>query len=144
MKEDILRLRALGYTYNQIRDELGCSKGTIAYHLGEGQKEKTRSRTRDIRAGNALKIRQIKEESGCVDCGEKYPHFMLEFDHLPGHEKLGNPVSLGRKYSWQKALEEIAKCEIVCANCHKIRSYVRGQTQHKDLTEPLESGIIEI
>lgn len=41
-KENILRLRAEGKTYNQIQAELGCSKGTISYHCGEGQKEKNR------------------------------------------------------------------------------------------------------
>lgn len=36
----ILALRTEGKTYNQIRDELNCSKGTIAYYCGDGQKEK--------------------------------------------------------------------------------------------------------
>ena len=131
MKEDIFRLRALGYAYAQIQKELGCSKGTIAYHLGEGQVEKSRTRLNRIRTRQAQQLRQIKEESGCVDCGEKYPHFMLEFDHLPGTEKVGGPGELARTRSWKLALKEIAKCEVVCANCHKIRSYVRGQTGHK-------------
>ena len=43
-KDDILRLRAEGKSYREIESELGCSKGTIAYHLGEGQKEKTLKR----------------------------------------------------------------------------------------------------
>ena len=41
MKQRILELREQGKTYRQIREELGCSKGTISYHLGIGQKEKT-------------------------------------------------------------------------------------------------------
>lgn len=44
MKEEILRLRSLGYTYNQIATELGCSKGTISYHCGDGQKIKHENR----------------------------------------------------------------------------------------------------
>lgn len=43
-KEDILRLREEGKSYREIESQLGCSKGTIAYHLGEGQKEKTLNR----------------------------------------------------------------------------------------------------
>lgn len=46
MKEKILNLRSEGKTYNQIIEILGCSKGTIAYHCGEGQKEKTKIRRR--------------------------------------------------------------------------------------------------
>jgi 5-methylcytosine-specific restriction endonuclease McrA len=40
VKEKILELRALGYSYKKIQDEIKCSKGTISYHCGEGQKEK--------------------------------------------------------------------------------------------------------
>jgi DNA-binding CsgD family transcriptional regulator len=42
IKEKILELRSKGYNYNQIKDAIGCSKGTISYHCGKGQKEKTR------------------------------------------------------------------------------------------------------
>ena len=45
MKEDILKLRNEGKTYNEIQEILGCSKGTISYHCGEGQKEKTNKRS---------------------------------------------------------------------------------------------------
>lgn len=44
-KEEILRLRAEGKSYREIQAELGCSKGTISYHLGDGQKEKTYQKT---------------------------------------------------------------------------------------------------
>jgi len=46
MKEKILKLRGEGKTYNEIKELLGCSKGTISYHCGEGQKEKWRIRQR--------------------------------------------------------------------------------------------------
>jgi 5-methylcytosine-specific restriction endonuclease McrA len=44
VKDEILRLRKLGYSYPQIQAKLKCSKGTISYHCGEGQKEKTNQR----------------------------------------------------------------------------------------------------
>jgi len=44
MKEDILKLRAEGKSYNEIQKLLGCSKSTIAYHCGSGQKDKTKKR----------------------------------------------------------------------------------------------------
>lgn len=46
MKEKILALRGQGFTYNAIQKELGCSKSTISFHCGEGQKEKSRERNR--------------------------------------------------------------------------------------------------
>jgi transposase len=124
-KENILILHAEGKSYRQIQEILGCSKGTIAYHLGKGQIEKTRTRTTRSRTLAKRKIWDIKEESGCVDCKEKYPHYMLDFDHLPEFEKLGSPTEIVHKYSWEKAMEEISKCDIVCANCHKIRTWQR-------------------
>lgn len=126
-KENILRLRAEGKSYREIQEKLNCSKGTIAYHIGSGQKEKTLSRTRDIRSQHTEKLRKIKEDSGCVDCKEKYPHFILQFDHLPEYEKFGIVSNIARRYSWEKALKEIEKCDIVCANCHSIRTWNRKQ-----------------
>lgn len=131
-KENILRLRAEGKTYNQIRDELGCSKGTIAYHCGTGVKEKTKQRNVSTRDRQILSLREYKEKVGCVDCGEKYPHWMLDFDHLPEHEKLGSPTHLVRTLSVEKAWEEVFKCNVVCPNCHRIRSYARGTMRFKD------------
>ena len=60
MKEQILQLRAQGKTYNEIKEQLGCSKGTIAYHCGEGQKEKTKERTIQSRRGvRSIVLRKI-------------------------------------------------------------------------------------
>lgn len=44
MKERILKLRNAGKSYKEIKKELGCSLSTIAYHCGDGQKEKTKTR----------------------------------------------------------------------------------------------------
>jgi len=46
MKEKIIELRALGYSYNAIAKQLGCSKGLISYHCGDGQKEKNKNRNK--------------------------------------------------------------------------------------------------
>ena len=54
LKEKILELRSLGNTYNQIKNILGCSKGTISFHCGQGQKEKSRSRLAKRRKNNPL------------------------------------------------------------------------------------------
>lgn len=44
MQTEILALHKKGYSYKKIQEQLGCSKGTISYHLGKGQKEKTKQR----------------------------------------------------------------------------------------------------
>jgi hypothetical protein len=51
---------------------------------------------------------------------------MLQFDHLPQYEKVDLVINIARRYSWDRALEEIKKCEVVCANCHSIRTWSRN------------------
>jgi hypothetical protein len=71
-------------------------------------------------------LNDIKSASGCVDCGYNEHVFVLQFDHVRG-EKLFN-VSIGcYKRGWAAIMEEVAKCEVVCANCHLVRSATRGE-----------------
>ena len=60
MKEEILKLRAEGKTYNQIKEILNCSKSTISYYCGEGQKEKTLNRERKRRKETVISRRVEK------------------------------------------------------------------------------------
>jgi len=55
MKEKILKLRAEGKTYNQIKEILGCSTSTISYHCSDGQKEKNSKRNKEFFNKNPMK-----------------------------------------------------------------------------------------
>lgn len=57
LKPRILNLREKGYTYSQIQNELNCSKSTISFHLGEGQKEKVLQRQKKHRKKNPLSVK---------------------------------------------------------------------------------------
>jgi len=58
----------------------------------------------------------------CVDCHELHPFYAMDFDHrTPIHKTSEVPRLLGR-VSTPRLLDEIAKCDIVCANCHRIRT----------------------
>lgn len=50
LKEKILELRKQGFSYNQISRKLNCSKGSISYHIGDGQREKSKLRVKSLRA----------------------------------------------------------------------------------------------
>lgn len=60
MKEQILKLRSEGKTYNQIAEILKCSKSTICYHCGPGQKEKFKERSNKFRSENKINSRVHK------------------------------------------------------------------------------------
>lgn len=59
----------------------------------------------------------------CVDCGEDDP-LVLEFDHR-GDKKFGIAAGI-RTRNWETVLEEMAKCDVVCANCHRRRTARRS------------------
>lgn len=71
-------------------------------------------------------MRNYKLERGCMDCGYDKHWCALEFDHRPGEVKLFEPHTLKCVGSWQQMLDEIAKCDVVCSNCHRIRTWERG------------------
>lgn len=56
-----------------------------------------------------------------MDCGYNAHHSALQFDHVRG--KKSRNVCDAR--SIKQAIIEIAKCEVVCANCHAVRTFIR-------------------
>lgn len=66
-----------------------------------------------------------KEAAGCADCRNKFPHYVLEFDHKPEFNKIDVVYRVLRNYGPEAAWAEVKKCDVVCSNCHKVRSYVR-------------------
>lgn len=84
-----------------------------------------KSRMKRVRADYFKKILEIKKANPCKDCGFNNP-LVLQFDHI-SDDKFDNVTTMVRKgASWKRILEEIAKCEIVCANCHQIRTFKRN------------------
>lgn len=76
-----------------------------------------------IAAERTALLMAFLREHPCVDCGEDDP-LVLEFDHLRDKKFA---ISRGiRDRGWQDVLDEIAKCDVVCANCHRRRTARRG------------------
>jgi hypothetical protein len=70
-------------------------------------------------------LRQQKDVP-CADCGVKYPSYVLHFHHrVPAQKKF----TIGRGAITQIAMErlvrEVAKCDVLCANCHAERTWGR-------------------
>jgi hypothetical protein len=71
-------------------------------------------------------VEEHKEQnSECADCGISYPPHMLDFDHL-GDKEFGIAHAVHLNKSLEDLKKEIDKCEIVCANCHRHRTYMRS------------------
>jgi hypothetical protein len=62
----------------------------------------------------------------CADCGIQYPHYVMDFDHLPGSVKVCEVGQFGILGTIEKLQEEIDKCEVVCSNCHRHRTFMRN------------------
>ena len=71
-------------------------------------------------AKNDAWVNELKK-APCSDCGGRFEPCCMDFDHLPGADKLME-VSALRGSTREKLEAEIAKCELVCANCHRIRT----------------------
>jgi hypothetical protein len=63
------------------------------------------------------------KEQPCLDCESSFPSVAMDFDHVRG-EKVAD---ISDMWSWgrDRVLEEITKCELVCANCHRVRTQTR-------------------
>lgn len=72
-------------------------------------------------------VRDYKLKYGCTDCGYNTHPEALEFDHIKGEKKSFNIGSKIGSYSIDLIMKEISKCEVVCANCHAIRTSDRRE-----------------
>ena len=64
-----------------------------------------------------------KDNKECLDCGVSYRYWQLDFDHLRDKDfTIGRDA---RDKSLDTIMKEIEKCDLVCANCHRTRSFVR-------------------
>lgn len=76
-------------------------------------------------------LRDYKLAKGCADCGYKEHSCALDFDHRPGEVKLFEPSKLKTSGTWQQMLDEIAKCDVVCSNCHRVRTFITREPANR-------------
>ena len=62
----------------------------------------------------------------CADCGVEYPYYVMDFDHVDGDKVMiiSDLVNFG---GTARLLAELAKCDVVCSNCHRERTWQRLQ-----------------
>ena len=68
----------------------------------------------------------LKEGVPCADCGQVFPVFVMHWDHLPGYQKVGSISEMVASRSRTITIAELQKCELVCGNCHVLRTISRS------------------
>jgi 5-methylcytosine-specific restriction endonuclease McrA len=92
------------------------------YKYGSGYRERAVERSRRIKDALRGQMMQYLSDKGCVSCGNTDIR-VLEFDHIdPKTKSFSIARAIASTLSWENILKEIAKCQILCANCHKIKT----------------------
>lgn len=90
---------------------------------------------------NADRKREIlnhyKIAVGCVDCGYNAHPWALEFDHKEPRQ--GKTIGSMMYSAWKLIWEEVWKCDVVCCNCHAIRTYTRKSCPSGQMAKALAS-----
>lgn len=68
-----------------------------------------------------------KKKAPCLDCNHCFPREAMDFDHLDPSTKVER-LGVLRNSTFEVVVAEIAKCELVCANCHRKRTKARAAT----------------
>ena len=102
-----------------------CIDCTKKYHIEHyaANKEKYFRNKRIWKKSAYEKINTLKS-APCTDCKNTFPPEAMDFDHIEDNKEY-SIAKLVSSNSMTKALLEIAKCELVCANCHRIRTKKR-------------------
>lgn len=99
-------------------------KKTYQQQYYQDRKEEFNDRVK-ARRRLLLRISDELKLAPCMDCGVQYPSYVMDFDHRPGVDKKFNISDFRSVSSVKVFLEEIDKCDLVCANCHRIRTFTR-------------------
>ncbi len=122
-KEDILRLRLEGKTYSQISEELGCSKGTIAYYMKQQNEEEVT--VSDINNEFYSKViayvDNFKEKRPCNDCGQYLHKSQLDALSPSALHEIASAVF--DKKTFEESKRRISQLKFVCANCNRLREF---------------------
>lgn len=101
-----------------------CEKLSWKIRNKDKQNSYARKSIAATRISNRAYTSKLKAETPCSDCGISYPPYVMDFDHI-GDDKV-MAVSKIVQYSRERLIAEIAKCEVVCSNCHRIRTHLRS------------------
>lgn len=101
-----------------------CSKEYSKYHYKHNKSkylESAKKCNTNKRQHNRKKMLEYLKDKCCVDCGNTDIR-VFDFDHKDRSNKKYIIGFILNRYKWESVLQEIEKCEIRCANCHRIKT----------------------
>ena len=101
-----------------------CNKARLKKHYQDNPQYYS-DKARRWKNKQYAKIEKLKSQP-CMDCGQTFHPAAMDFDHRPDEQKEFNIANSHANYSMKRVLAEIAKCDLVCACCHRIRTYKRN------------------
>lgn len=110
-----------------------CQREYHKLHYKNNKKDylvRAKERKKIVQAELRSYIAQQKNKP-CMDCNQKYPSYVMDFDHRPDCKKeftIANMVSDSKSFDCIK--KEIDKCDVVCSNCHRIRTHNREMSRY--------------
>lgn len=102
------------------------------------------SRGSGKRGRQKIKSKLLQYLSGkyCADC-KNTNIIVFEFDHVRG-DKRDDISKMMKNGSWAKIEDELKKCDVVCANCHRIRTAIRNMDYRARFAGLVSGGQIEM
>ena len=88
-------------------------------------KDKAAQRKKDVLPKRRAIIARYKTFKGCIDCGYNLHPHALDFDHVFDTKEFDISPAVNNLTSWKRIRKEIRKCEVRCANCHRIKTFER-------------------
>lgn len=72
-------------------------------------------------------LRSLKTDNPCMDCGRYFHFAVMDFDHARSNKEFQISTARSFAVSQEELMEELYKCDLVCSNCHRLRTYLRRQ-----------------
>jgi hypothetical protein len=117
------------------RTELVCVLCHRTRTFLRGADVRQNRRLTEVRERN-LRIVQKHKEQPCAICGQQRDFWQMDFDHIIGEKKKSVSVLVAQNYSTDVVLAEISKCQVVCALCHRRKTFTDGGYKNYDLLSP--------
>lgn len=130
-KQDYLKALELGFSSVEEMKKDKQKQRIARFYEKHGREEaRRRNREANLKFINNLEVTKWlndQKNNPCLDCGKTYHICQMDFDHVSerGKKFFGLNAAGIRNRKLSEVIEERSKCELVCANCHRLRTYLR-------------------